>query len=78
MVEYQQLEFTKWVAEATEFQLLPLVIELEGADEGDLEADTEDAKVSLDKNDRSLFEFNHWYQRGRLILDTEWQNGMFA
>lgn len=47
--------------------------ELEGAEEGDLEKSLESEAVSLEKNDRSLFEFHRWYQRGRLILDTEWQ-----
>ena len=48
-------------------------VELEGAEEGDLEKGLESEAVSLEKNDRSLFEFHRWYQRGRLILDTEWQ-----
>lgn len=47
--------------------------ELEGAEEGDLEEELENEAVSLEKNDRSLSEFHRWYQRGRLILDTEWQ-----
>ena len=47
--------------------------ELEAAEEGDLEKSLEHQAVSLEKNDRSLFEFHRWYQRGRLILDTEWQ-----
>ena len=47
--------------------------ELEGADEGDLEEAPESETISLDKNDRSLSEFYRWYDRGRLILDTEWQ-----
>lgn len=47
--------------------------ELEGAEEGDLERGLESEAVSLEKNDRSLFELGHWYQRGRLILDAEWQ-----
>jgi hypothetical protein len=47
--------------------------ELEGADEGDFEEAPECETISLDKNDRSLSELHRWYQRGRLILDTEWQ-----
>ena len=47
--------------------------ELEGAEEGDIEKGLESEAVSLEKNDRSLFELGHWYQRGRLILDAEWQ-----
>lgn len=47
--------------------------ELEGAEEGDIEKGIKSEAVSLEKNDRSLFELGHWYQRGRLILDAEWQ-----
>ena len=47
--------------------------ELEGADEGEFEEALEGEVVSLDKNDRSLSEFYRWYNRGRLILDPEWQ-----
>ena len=47
--------------------------ELEGADEGEFEEALEGEVVSLDKNDRSLSEFYRWYERGRLILDPEWQ-----
>ena len=48
-------------------------VELEGAEEGEIEKGLESEAVSLEKNDRSLFELDHWYQRGRLILDAEWQ-----
>ena len=47
--------------------------ELEGADEGEFEEALEGESVTLDKNDRSLAEFYRWYDRGRLILDPEWQ-----
>lgn len=47
--------------------------ELEGADEGEFEEALEGEAISLDKNDRSLSEFYRWYNRGRLILDPEWQ-----
>ena len=45
----------------------------EGQDEGDISVDLEGQGISLDKNDRSLSEFYRWYQRGRLIVDPEWQ-----
>ena len=47
--------------------------ELEGGDEGDFEEALESEAVLLDKNDRGLSELHRWHQRGRLILDTEWQ-----
>lgn len=47
--------------------------ELEGADEGEFEEAIEGEKVSPDKNDRGLSELNRWYERGRLILNPEWQ-----
>ena len=47
--------------------------ELEGGDGGDFEEALERETILLDKNDRSLSELHRWYQRGRLILDTEWQ-----
>ena len=47
--------------------------ELEGADEGDLDVSAEKPSLSLQKADRSLHEFHRWYQRGRLIVDPEWQ-----
>ena len=47
-------------------------IDLEGADEGDLEI-SGDKKVVLEKADRSLFELHRWYKNGRIIVDPEWQ-----
>lgn len=47
--------------------------ELEGADEGEFEEAPEGKAVSPDKNDRGLWELYRWYERGHLILDTEWQ-----
>ena len=46
--------------------------ELEGVDEGDLNASA-DGRLTLDKADRSLSEFYRWYKQGRLIVDPEWQ-----
>ena len=45
---------------------------IEGEDEGDLLVQSEGAVV-LEKNDRSLAEFHRWKQKGRLIVDPEWQ-----
>ena len=47
--------------------------DLEGADEGEFEDALEGKAVSPDKNDRGLWELYRWYERGHLILDTEWQ-----
>ena len=52
---------------------------LEGIDEDSINtiADTGVSKepVILQKNDRSLAEFERWYKNGRLIIDPEWQRG---
>ena len=45
---------------------------VEGDDEGELIVD-HDAKVIIEKFDRSLHEFHRWYQKGKLIVDPEWQ-----
>lgn len=45
----------------------------EGADEGDLEVDLKAPGIIIEKNDRSLAEFQRWYKSGRLIIDPEWQ-----
>jgi uncharacterized protein with ParB-like and HNH nuclease domain len=45
----------------------------EGADEGDLHIRSTTRSVSPDKNDRSLTELHRWFQKGRLIIDPEWQ-----
>jgi hypothetical protein len=47
--------------------------DIEGSDEGESDLSEEITDVSLDKNDRSLFELHDWYKRGRLIIDPEWQ-----
>lgn len=44
----------------------------EGADEGELLIDRKDS-VQIDKNDRSLSEFQRWYSEQRLVIDPEWQ-----
>jgi len=51
----------------------PHEIEVEGSDEGDLDLSGEKPKINLDKNDRSLAEFNRWFEKGRLNVDPEWQ-----
>lgn len=45
--------------------------QIEGSDEGELSA--VDRNVTLEKSDRSLSEFNRWYQKGKIIVDPEWQ-----
>lgn len=45
----------------------------EGADEGDLEVDLKPPGIIIEKNDRSLSEFQRWYKSGRLVVDPEWQ-----
>jgi hypothetical protein len=45
----------------------------DGADEGDLEVDLRAPGIIIEKNDRSLSEFQRWYKTGRLIIDPEWQ-----
>lgn len=45
--------------------------EIEGAEEGNLFV--EPGRVVIQKEDRSLSEFHRWKQRGRLIVDPEWQ-----
>jgi uncharacterized protein with ParB-like and HNH nuclease domain len=42
-------------------------------DEGIVEVDSGTTGVVIEKNDRSLSEFYRWHQRGRLIIDPEWQ-----
>lgn len=48
-------------------------LEIECLDEGDLLVDGAHASISLSKNDRSLSEFHRWHQKGRIIVDPEWQ-----
>jgi hypothetical protein len=45
----------------------------DGADEGELQLSSATRSVSPDKNDRSLTELHRWFQKGRLIIDPEWQ-----
>lgn len=46
---------------------------VESLDEGELTIDATKASINLAKNDRSLAEFHRWYQKGRIIVDPEWQ-----
>lgn len=46
---------------------------VDSIDEGDLTIDAVNASVNLAKNDRSLAEFHRWNQKGRIIVDPEWQ-----
>ncbi len=46
---------------------------VESLDEGELSIDATKASINLAKNDRSLAEFHRWYQKGRIIVDPEWQ-----
>ena len=46
---------------------------LESTDEGDLEIESFERSISLEKNDRSLSELYEWFTEGDLILDPEWQ-----
>ncbi len=46
--------------------------EVEGADEGDLEAQISQ-DPNLEKADRSLSELKRWFDDGDLIIDPEWQ-----
>ena len=48
-------------------------IELDGADEGDLEEVTGTKTILFTPSDRSLAEFERWYKEGNLILDADWQ-----
>jgi hypothetical protein len=45
----------------------------DGSDEGELKVQYSKEGVSIEKNDRSLSEFERWYKQGRLIIDPEWQ-----
>ncbi len=48
-------------------------IDLEGADEGDLEEVTDIEKIYFGSSDRSLIEFDRLHKEGNLILDPDWQ-----
>ena len=50
-------------------------VELDGADEGDLEGLTDTEKVLFESSDRSLAELERLYKEGNLILDADWQRG---
>ncbi len=45
--------------------------DFEGNDEGVLNASS--SRISLEKNDRSLWEFKRWHDDNDLVLDPEWQ-----
>ncbi|MFA6221441.1 MAG: DUF262 domain-containing protein [Desulfomonilaceae bacterium] len=51
------------------------LVHLEGDDEGDLVIESKTQTVALEKFDRSLFELNRRYEKGRLIISPEWQRG---
>jgi hypothetical protein len=48
---------------------------LEGDDEGYFVSESQTQTVALEKLDRSLFELNRRYEKGRLIISPEWQRG---
>lgn len=48
-------------------------VELDGADEGDLEEVIRTETILFTPSDRSLTEFERWYREGSLILDADWQ-----
>lgn len=48
-------------------------VELEGAEEGDLEEVTDIESIYFATSDRSLTEFDRLYKEGTLILDPDWQ-----
>src|SRR5689334_25284408 len=57
-----------------EAQESPDELEIDGSDEGTLDlGDRRQGAVVIEKNDRSLSEFQRWHQNGRLRLDPEWQ-----
>lgn len=47
--------------------------QFEGNDEGDLSISKDEAKIVVSKNDRSLAELYRWYEKGKLVVDPEWQ-----
>lgn len=47
--------------------------EVEGYEEGDLTIEESAGSIQLEKADRSLFELFHWYKKGRIVIDPEWQ-----
>jgi hypothetical protein len=44
-----------------------------GLEEGDLTLESPAEPVALARVDRSLYELYRWYQKGRIIIDPEWQ-----
>lgn len=48
-------------------------LRLDGADEGELRVEAPAGGITLDKNDRSLAEFHRWFQKGKVVVDPEWQ-----
>ena len=48
--------------------------EIESVDEGEFQVEsTPKSAISLDKNDRSLFELHREFSLGRLVVDPDWQ-----
>lgn len=45
----------------------------DGMDEGELTVADGNNGIQLEKADRSLFELSHWYKRGKIVIDPEWQ-----
>jgi Protein of unknown function DUF262 len=47
--------------------------QVEGIDEGELTVEDSPGGIQLEKADRSLFELHHWYKKGSIVIDPEWQ-----
>lgn len=63
----QQEETAEYAEESQDGDPQPM----EAMDEGDLHASA--GKAVIEKADRSLSELHRWYQKGRIIVDPEWQ-----
>lgn len=48
---------------------------LDGAEEGDYTVSSSARTVTLQKADRGLSELKRWFDKGRLVIDPEWQRG---
>lgn len=46
---------------------------IQGSSEGDLDLNCQKPSMNLAKNDRSLSEFYRWFEKGKLIIDPQWQ-----
>lgn len=66
-VEYYDTSFTANGSNPEDDSL----VGLEGAEEGDLQADPQE--ISLERADRSLSELKRWFDEGDLVVDPEWQ-----